>query len=311
MSFESLKSKTSLLDKLNAELSKEGKSGYIDDRLWKPQMGKDDVGSAVIRFLPISDEDAMPLAKVWSHAFKGPGGWYIENSLTTLGQTDPIAELNRSLWNSGLESDKEVARKQKRKLTYYSNIYVIEDSANPANEGKVFLYKYGKKIHDKILALVQPEFKGVESIDPFDLWNGADFHLRIKKVAGFWNYDSSVFGPPGKLGDFSTEKLREIFNQMHDLSEFTDPNGKHFKTYAELGARLNAVLSSNRPISKEVIDEEVAYMPSAVPAAMKEELSTLNSGFNDPDITSSSPFLRTDESNKNYDYFDQLANEEM
>jgi len=253
----------------------------------------------------------MPWAKVWSHAFKGPGGWYIENSLTTLGQTDPIAELNRSLWNSGLESDKEVARKQKRKLSYYSNIYVIEDRANPDNEGKVFLYKYGKKIHDKILALVQPDFKGVESIDPFDLWNGADFHLRIKKVAGFWNYDSSVFAPQGKLGDFPTEKLREIFNQMHDLSEFTDPNGKHFKTYAELGARLNAVLNSNRPISKEVIDEEVAYMPSAVPAAMKEELSTLNSGFNDPDITSSSPFLRTDESNKNYDYFDQLANEEM
>ena len=161
MSFAALKKQGSLLDKLNKEINKtEVTSGFIDDRLWKPQMGKEGIGSAVIRFLPPAKGNELPWAKVWSHAFQGPGGWYIENSLTTVGQNDPVGELNRSLWNSGLDSDKEIARKQKRKLSYYSNIYVIKDAASPENEGRVFLYKYGKKIHDKIIAAMQPEFEG-------------------------------------------------------------------------------------------------------------------------------------------------------
>ena len=242
MSFKSLKSQGSLLSKLNAELNKtEGKSGYIDERLWKPTMGKDGVGSAVIRFLPCAEGNEMPWAKVWSHAFQGPGGWYIENSLTTLGQQDPISELNRQLWNSGIDSDKEVARKQKRKLSYYSNVYIIKDPANPQFEGRVMLYKYGKKIHDKIIEQMQPEFDDQEAIDPFDFWKGADFNLRLKKVAGYWNYDSSAFARPSTLGGFNDEKLESIYDQMHDLNEFT--NSKNFKTYAELQTRLNAVLN--------------------------------------------------------------------
>jgi len=305
MSFQSLKSQGSLLSKLNQELNKtEGSTGYIDDRIWKPQMGKDGVGNAIIRFLPQPEGCEMPWAKVWSHAFQGPGGWYIENSLTTLGQNDPVGELNRTLWNSGLDSDKEVARKQKRKLSYYSNIYVIKDPANPTNEGRVFLYKYGKKIHDKIIASMQPEFEGEEPINPFDFWQGADFNLRIKKVAGYWNYDSSIFSSPKTLGGFDDTKLEAIYNQSHDLNEFIE--AKNFKSYDELKTRLDTVLRG-RALAPEVRDEEREVMP--VPASMKEELSTLNSGFNDPDITSSSPFLKKDEDN--YSYFDSLANEEM
>jgi len=300
MSFESLKSKGSLLSKLTAELNKtEGKSGYIDDRIWKPAMGKDNVGSAVIRFLPVAEGNELPWAKVWSHAFQGPGGWYIENSLTTIGQQDPIAELNRQLWNSGLDSDKEVARKQKRKLSYYANIYVLKDPANPQNEGKVMLYKFGKKIFDKINEAMQPEFGDQESIDPFDFWQGADFNLRIKKVAGFWNYDSSSFARPSVLGGFGDAELKQIYDQLHDLREFTD--AKSFKTYAELQARLNAVLSG-RPVAAEVRDEEMdfgaptpRYEAPPVPQELKQELTAVAANASDD----------------TYSYFDSLANEEF
>ena len=252
MSFAALKKQGSLLEKLNSEINKtEVTSGFIDDRLWKPQMGKDGIGSAIIRFLPPGKGNELPWAKVWSHAFQGPGGWYIENSLTTIGQNDPVGEVNRTLWNSGLDSDKEIARKQKRKLSYYSNIYVIKDPANPANEGKQFLCKYGKKIHDKIIAVMQPEFEGEDPINPFDFWQGADFNLRIKKVAGFWNYDSSVFGRPSTLSSFDDAKLEEIYNGLHDLNEFT--SASNFKTYAELKKRLDTVLKGG---STSRVDEE-------------------------------------------------------
>jgi hypothetical protein len=300
MSFKSLKTQGSLLEKLNKEINKvEGVSGYVDERLWKPTLGKEGVGSAVIRFLPIIKEGDMPWAKVWSHAFQGPGGWYIENSLTTLGQQDPVSEANRLLWNSGLDSDKEVARKQKRKLSYYSNIYVIKDPANPQNEGRVFLYKYGKKIHDKIIELMQPEFEGQEAIDPFDFWTGADFNLRIKKVAGFWNYDSSSFGNPGVLGGFDDARLEAIYNKMYDLNEFTD--AKNFKSYDELKTRLDTVLRG-RPVSAEVRDEE----------AMFETPS-----FNSPEPTysrpapTSEPVAVASASEDTYSYFDSLANEDF
>ena len=213
MSFASLKKQSSLgslTAKLVKEVEKSNSPQGGDDRLWKPEVDKAGNGYAVIRFLPAPNGEDLPWTRMYSHAFQGPGGWYIENSLTTMNQKDPVSELNTSLWNSGVDSDKETARKQKRKLSYYSNIYVVRDPANPQNEGKVMLYKYGKKIHDKILAAMQPEFEDEEPINPFDFWAGADFKLKIKKVAGYWNYDSSEFARPGTLGDFSDDELEAI-----------------------------------------------------------------------------------------------------
>ena len=300
MSFAALKKQGSLLDKLNKEINKtEVTSGFIDDRLWKPQMGKEGIGSAIIRFLPPAKGNELPWAKVWSHAFQGPGGWYIENSLTTIGQNDPVGEVNRTLWNSGLDSDKEIARKQKRKLSYYSNIYVIKDPASPENEGKTFLYKYGKKIHDKIIAVMQPEFDGETAINPFDFWQGADFNLRIKKVAGFWNYDSSVFGSPSTLGSFDDTKLEEIYNGLHDLNEFTAAS--NFKTYAELKKRLDTVLKggSTSRIDEEELENEIAAKFESQPSPSVAS----------PSIATPSPSVNADEDA--FSYFDQLANEQF
>ena len=277
MSFESLKSKGSLLSKLNAELNKtEGKSGYIDERLWKPTMGKDGVGSAVIRFLPCAENNDMPWAKVWSHAFQGPGGWYIENSLTTLNEKDPVGEVNRRLWNSGSDEDKESARKQKRKLQYYSNIYVVKDPKHPENEGKVFLYKYGKKIHDKILAAMQPEFQDETPVNVFDLWEGANFKLKIKKVAGYWNYDSSEFDSVSALSA-DDDELEATWKSEHSLEAFTAKD--QFKSYEDLERRLNLVLGiGSRPAARPSVDDE-EYEPVAA-----------TGGFNDADITPQSSF---------------------
>jgi hypothetical protein len=197
MSFSDLKKQSklgSLTEKLVKEVEKMNSGGNgADDRFWKPEMDKSGVGSAIIRFLPAPDGEDMPWVKMYSHAFQGPGGWYIENSLTTIGQKDPVSEYNRELWNSGSEKDKETVRKQKRKLSYYSNIYVVKDPLHPENEGKVFLYKFGKKIFDKILNAMQPEFEDEEPINPFDFWSGANFRLKIRKVEGYWNYDKSEF----------------------------------------------------------------------------------------------------------------------
>ena len=219
-----------------------------------------------IRFLPEKDTD-LPWAQVWSHAFQGPGGWYIENSLTTLGQKDPVGELNRQLWNSGIDADKEIARKQKRKLSYYSNIYVVRDPMHPENEGKVFLYKYGKKIHDKIIAAAQPQFEDETPINPFDFWKGADFKLKITKVAGFWNYDKSEFDRAATLGDMSDEQLEEVYNQEYSLKDFVDPS--NFKSYEELEVRLSMVLNKKqaRPVVEDEQDEELFAQETGTPAA--------------------------------------------
>ena len=154
MSFKDLK-KQSKLGSLTAKLVKEvekmnNTGGNADDRIWKLDVDKSGNGYAVIRFLPAPEGEDLPFVKLYSHAFQGPGGWFIENSLTTLGQKDPVSEHNSELWNSGSDANKEIARKQKRRLSYYSNIYVVSDPANPENEGKVFLYKYGKKIFDTV-----------------------------------------------------------------------------------------------------------------------------------------------------------------
>ena len=264
MSLESLKRSNSL-DKLLGEVQKENapqeKKSYKDERLWKPEVDKSGNGYAVIRFLPAVEGEDMPWAKVWNHAFQGPTGqWYIENSLTTLGQKDPVSEMNSAYWNTGIESDKEIARKQKRKLQYFSNIYVVSDSKHPENEGKVFLFRYGKKIFDKIMAAMQPEFEDEKAINPFDFWEGANFKLKIRKVAGYWNYDSSDFDSSSALFD-NDEKIEEVWKSQYAISEFTAAT--NFKSYEELKTRLDAVLSGSVTVGNVAEDMEDA--PIAAP----------------------------------------------
>ena len=250
MSFAALKKQSrsgSLTERLMKKVEKLNEKGNnTDERLWKPAVDKAGNGYAVIRFLPAHANCELPWTQVWSHAFQGPGGWYIENSLTTLGKDDPVGELNRSLWNSGRESDKDIARKQKRKLSYYANVYIVKDSANPENEGEVKLYKFGKKIFDKLTAAMQPEFDDEEAINPFDFWKGANFKLKIKQVAGFWNYDSSEFATSGALLDDDAE-LEKIYDKIYDLSEFTAPD--QFKTYEQLKSRLDTVLGTKQVVT--------------------------------------------------------------
>lgn len=255
MGFSDLK-KSSSLGSLTAKLVKEvekqngGGQGGADERLWKPVMDKSGNGYAVIRFLPAPDGEDLPWAKMFSHAFQGNGGWYIENSLTTIGGKDPLGELNRELWNSGNDADKETVRKQKRKLSFYANIYVVKDPANPQNEGGVFLYKFGKKIFDKIMEAMQPEFEDEEAINPFDFWQGANFKLKLKKVAGYWNYDSSEFASVGPLLD-DDDALEAIWKKEYSLSALVAPD--QFKSYDDLKKRLDMVLgtTSTRQAAQE------------------------------------------------------------
>ena len=259
MSFASLKkaaSAGSSLSKLTQEIEKlnQPQSSGADERLWKPELDKSGNGYAVIRFLPAPDGEDMPWAKIWSHSFKGPGGqWYIENSLTTIGKDDPVGEMNRELWNSGRESDKATARTQKRKLSYYSNIYVVSDPAHPENEGRVFLYRYGKKIFDKLVEAMQPAFADETPLDPFNLWKGADFKVKIRKVDGYWNYDKSEFAAPATLAKLDDDELEKIWKQSYSLAEFE--SAKYFKSYEQLKARLSLVLGKSAPRTAPVVDE--------------------------------------------------------
>ena len=282
MTFANLKKQSrlgSLTNKLTNEIEKMNKKGTsgADDRLWKLEVDKAGNGYAVIRFLPAPDGEELPWAKVWSHAFQGPGGWYIENSLTTLGGKDPVSEYNRLLWNSGNDADKDLARKQKRKLTYISNIYVVKDPTNPENEGKVFLYKFGKKIFDKLTAAMQPEFEDEEAIDPFDFWKGANFKLKAKNVAGYRNYDSSEFSATSALLD-DDDALEAIWKKQHSLEEFTAAD--QFKSYADLEKRLNSVLNTSRPpVAAEVATEEeeiVTAPPEPVTASASTDDDALS-----------------------------------
>ena len=257
MSFKDLK-KQSKLGSLTAKLVKEvekmnnnGASG--DERTWKLDVDKSGNGYAVIRFLPAPEGEDLPFVKLYSHAFQGPGGWYIENSLTSLGQKDPVSEYNTQLWNNGTDAGKETARKQKRKLTYMSNIYVVKDPANPENEGKVFLFKYGKKIFDKLTAAMQPEFEDEEAIDPFDFWQGANFKLKAKNVAGYRNYDSSEFAAVSPLLD-DDDALEALWKKQFSLAEIVAP--EQSKTYEELKKRLEYVLGSKSPAQDPDVYEE-------------------------------------------------------
>ena len=280
MSLQTLR-KSNTLDKLLASVQEENapqeKKSYVDDRLWKPELDKSGTGSAVIRFLPAVDGEELPWVKVWKHAFQGPTGkWYIENSLTTLNQKDPVSEHNTSLWNTGLESDKETARKQKRKLEYYSNIYVVSDPKHPENNGKVFLFRYGKKIFDKIMAAMQPEFEDETPINPFDFWEGANFKLKIRKVDGYWNYDKSEFDSVSALLD-DDAKLDSTWKTQYPLADFHAPS--NFKSYEELKKRLDDVLSGSVTASAvSMMDEDVVETPTfksepepSIPEVSQEE----------------------------------------
>ena len=229
--------------------------------MWKPELDKSGNGYAVLRFLPAVQGEDLPWAKVWNHAFQGPTGqWYIENSLTTLNQKDPVSEHNTALWNTGLESDKEIARKQKRKLQYFSNVYVVSDTKHPENEGKVFLFRYGKKIFDKITAAMSPEFEDEKAINPFDFWEGANFKLKIRKVDGFWNYDKSEFEDTSKLFEDDAE-ADKVWQSQYSLAEFTAPT--NFKSYDELKTRLDAVLSGTVKVGN--VADEIDDAPVAAP----------------------------------------------
>ena len=212
-----------------------------DDRFWRTALDKSGNGYAVIRFLPAPTGEDVPWVRTFNHGFQGPGGWYIENSLTTLGQKDPVSEYNTSLWNSGIEANKDIARKQKRRLTYISNIYIVKDPSNPENEGTVRLFKYGKKIFDKVNDMMNPSFEDETPVNPFDFWEGANFKMKIRKVDGFSNYDKSEFDNPAPLLE-DDDKMEEIWKTQHSLQEFLAP--EHFKSYNDLKVKLDKILGT-------------------------------------------------------------------
>jgi len=298
MSFATLKknSKNSLqklqseVEKINNPQNNNQKNFGEDDRFWKAELDKSGNGYAVIRFLPAPDKEDMAFVRVFNHGFQGPGGWYIENSLTTLGQKDPLGEYNSVLWNSGVEANKEIARKQKRRLTYFSNIYVVEDKANPQNEGKVFLFRYGKKIFDKISSMANPEFEDESPVDIFNLWEGANFKLKIRKVDGYSNYDKSEFVTPAPLLDDDSE-LERVYGECHSLDDFLNP--KNFKSYDELKTRLDVVLG-NTP-------SPAMSAPSSV------DSSEVPFDGGTPMETSSSYREEEVSGDENLDYFKKLA----
>lgn len=252
MSFANLKrNRNSISELVSAAQSADApteKKSYADERQWKPTVDKAGNGYAVIRFLPAPEGNELPWVRYWDHGFKGvTGQWYIEKSLTSIGQQDPVSEYNSVLWNSGSDDMKEVARKQKRRLHYVSNIYVESDPANPQNEGKVFLFTFGKKIYDKIMDVMQPQFADEDPVNPFDFWDGASFKLKIRNVEGYRNYDKSEFASPSPLKGGDEDELEQIYESLYDLNEFTDP--KNYKSYDELKARLMLVLGEQETLS--------------------------------------------------------------
>lgn len=278
--FQTLKkNRSKSLDKLNEQLTKIGSKSYSDPnegKYWKPTRDSAGNGFAIIRFLDAPQGEDMPFVRIWDHGFQGPGGWYIENSLTTLGKDDPVSEYNSKLWNSGTESDKEQARKQKRRLHYIANVYVLKDSGNPDNEGKVFLFKFGKKIWDKLNDLMNPSFEDEKPVNPFDLWEGANFRLKIRQFEGYANYDKSEFDTPGPLFD-NDEKMEAVWKQSHSLQDVIDP--KNFKTYDELKSKMFRVLgisgsdASLRGSASSSAEEEYDELDMSALSSSKKEAS--------------------------------------
>jgi hypothetical protein len=265
-SFANLKRGSSNLEILAQKIQEQTSQQADNDEsnYWRPEVDKVGNGYAVIRFLPspaVDGDDGLPWAKIYTHGFQGPGGWYIENSLTSFNEKDPVSEYNSELWNSGIEANKEVARKQKRRLTYVSNVYIVEDPKHPENNGKVFLYRYGKKIFDKLNDLMNPQFEDETPVNPFDFWEGANFRLKIREVEGYPNYDKSEFDSPSALFDGTEEKLEEIYKQLHSLKALHDT--KNFKSYEELEARLHKALGitgsprHQNSTANDMIDDEL------------------------------------------------------
>ena len=281
--FSSLKkNRTKTLDKLNSQLEKISSKSYQDPnagKFWKPTRDKAGNGFAVIRFLPAPQGEEMPFVRLWDHGFQGPTGlWYIENSLTTLYQDDPVSEFNSKLWNSGVESDKDQARKQKRRLKYTANVYIVKDSGNPENEGKVFLYQFGKKIFDKLNDLMNPTFEDEDPVNPFDLWEGANFRLKIRQFEGYPNYDKSEFDPASPLSEDDAE-LERIWGEQHSLEEIVSE--KNFKSYSELKTKLYRVLDLQN-------DEPTASAP-VTETADELDLSDMSNDTAEPVMATAEP----------------------
>ena len=296
MDFESLKKSSSNFDAITKALetkmtpeNQQSNNKYQDDRLWKPELDKTGNGYAVLRFLPASNGEEMPWQRVWTHAFQDKGGWFIENSLTTLNQKDPVSEENTRLWNTGIDSDKDIARKRKRKLSYYANIYVVSDPKHPENEGQVKLYKFGKKIFDKITEAMQPAFEDEQAINPFDFWKGANFKLKIRKVDGYWNYDKSEFEGVTPLKE-SDDDIKAIWEKQYPLKPFVDPS--NFKTYDELKEKLNRVITGTQ--STATVDS--VDLPPQTTTAVEM-----------PKVSESKPASDEDDT---LDYFSKLADED-
>ncbi len=303
MSFAALKSKSTDLSKL-VEMGGTGpaeKQSFNDERFWKPTRDKAGNGYAVIRFLPGDAEAPTPWVRYWEHAFKGPSGqWYIEKSLTSIGQQDPVGEMNQKLWNQdGSNAAKAIVRERKRNLRYVANVLIVSDPANPENDGTVKLFRFGKKIFDKIMDSMQPQFPDEAPVNPFDMWKGADFTLKIRKVEGYPNYDTSSFKSPSAISD-DEARLEEIYNNQEDLSEWTDP--KNYKSYDELKARLASVLGEsttpNPKIEMELDDEIPDFDKKSEPeikSAPAPKAKTAESVMDDDDTMS---------------YFSKLANDD-
>ena len=271
-----------------------GEKSYEDNRIWKPEVDKAGNGYAVLRFLPAPAGEDLPWTRYWDHGFQGPGGWYIEKSLTSIGQQDPVGELNTKLWNSGLDSDKDIARKQKRRLHYVANVLVVSDPAHPENEGKVFLFQFGKKIFDKMMDVMQPQFQDEQPVNPFDLWEGANFKLKIRNVEGYRNYDKSEFDKVSAVANGDEEELESIYSKVYSLKDFTDP--KNYKSYDELQAKLQRVLGGSAPrtTAESITLDEEGDAPSARTASPKFAPVEADATEGDDDTLS---------------YFSKLANE--
>jgi hypothetical protein len=288
-SFSALKrQRTSSLERLTKEINKlanKETSSNEDDRFWQPEVDKVGNGYAVIRFLPAPQNEELPWVRLWNHGFQGPGGWYIENSLTTLNQPDPVSEMNSKLWNSGNDKDKEIVRQRKRRLTYIANIYIVKDPAHPEKEGKVFLYKFGKKIFDKINEKMNPQFEDETPMNPFDLWAGADFKLKIRKVEGYRNYDKSEFSESAPLSD-DDDNMEAIWKSEYSLSEIVAPD--KFKSYADLKARLDKVLSEPSGAGRKTEEDDIPFerpsRPTAAPAAGKTVAAKPMKAADDDDL---------------------------
>ena len=276
------------------------KKSYSDDTMWKPELDKSGNGYAVVRFLPTPEGEEMPWVSYWDHGFQGPGGWYIEKSLTTLNKKDPVSEYNTTLWNSGIEANKEQARKQKRRLHYVSNVYVVSDPKNPDNEGKVFKYRYGKKIFEQLKEAISPAFEDEQAINPFDLREGANFKIKIRKVDGYWNYDKSEFDSTSPL--FEDEaKLNTVFSQVHSLNEVIAPS--EFKAYEELKEKLDRVLGLSGAVSSSTA-ESIAEDQEEVPWSNVNTESVAD----EPVIASAdSTSEQSSDGEEAMDYFKRLA----